>query len=108
VQKRSKILLITSVALWLFCYNAWHFFGQEWFEIGQAIIIYASALLLFWEHKNKTTLIFKIIATNQLFDEFFSNPLEVSWNEYLTAFLIILVGVFPTSWFKSIFQNKSK
>jgi hypothetical protein len=90
VQKKSKIALIVGIVMWVSFHSAWLFFGRETFEIGQAFIIYASSLTLLLEFKNKLSHVFHAIALNEILDELFFNPFELSWNEYLTLAIILL------------------
>lgn len=84
------------ILVWLFTYNAWLFFGKETFEIGQALIIFFLSFIIIKEFPNKVTAIMFILATNQLADELFFNPFEISWNEYITVLFTILVSFFGT------------
>ena len=83
--------------MWVFFYTAWLFFGRETFEFGQAFIIYASSLVLLIQFKNKITESFHIIALNQLADEIFFDPYLISWNEYLTIGVLLLLIFTPFS-----------
>jgi hypothetical protein len=90
VQKRSKIILIIGLVMWVLFHTAWLFFGRRTFELGQAFIIYASSLILLLEFKDKVSEVFHAIALNEILDELFFNPYELSWNEYLTLAIILL------------------
>ena len=92
MDKFANLILWIFVIIWVTIWSAWLFLGQDVFEIGQAFSIFgfASAFLIV----KKEWLISRIaftIACNQLADELFFNPYIVSWNEYLTISVLIVL-----------------
>ena len=94
-EKINRSVLSILVVIWITSWTAYHYFGRETFEIGQAIGLFSSFFALFILKPNwKISKIGFIVSTNALLDELFFDPFKISLNEYFCIGLIILFILF--------------
>lgn len=95
----NTILLGISLFCWVLCYNLWQFYGYNLYYIGNAIIIASSSFIIFSINKKESkekriiSLIFFILAMNNLVDEVLFDPCKFDINEYITILITIFTGI---------------
>lgn len=90
----KNTLLYIALIVSILTYTFWHYLPKGFFYVGNAFFICIISFCLFRYTKNSfVSLVIFLLSINNLIDELFFDNTKISLNEYLTAFIIIVISL---------------